>query len=245
MGKQLNTDIRIDIGFLRNLKTMKFSRSLNGNLSDPIVCILRLWLYCAERHKKGVMHGMDAADLEAAAGWTGMQGAFYQHATSMHWVDVEHDGTLKIHDWDQQQPYVYHHDRRSEIARKGATAKWKKKRNQTFNAVSNAVGNATSNAGSNAPSPTPTPTPIPRNIGFVLPPIINPETWQGFEEMRNRIKKPMTNKARKLIIGKLKKLGDDPNRILEESIMSGWAGVFPLKEKGGQKQPVDCLGRAI
>ena len=83
-----------------------------------------------------------------------------------------------------------------------------------------------------------------KNKGFVVPPIIREEVWLGFEEMRRRIKKPLTNRARSLIVSKLKRLGNDPNRILEESTMNCWAGVFPIKEKDVAK-PVDCIGRPL
>ena len=244
MGKQLSNDIRLDVGFLRNLKTIKFSRSLGGSMSDPVICMLRLWMYCSERHKKGVMEGMDRLDLEAAAGWTGMQGAFSEHAISMLWVDEASDGTLSIHDWKDHQPYIYHHDRRSEIAKSGAVARWDKKKKRIVNATSNATSNAGSNPGSNAPSPAPAPKDL-KTIVFTLPPIIRPEVWQGFEEMRKRIRKPMTDHMRKLIVGKLKRLGGDPNRILEESTMNGWPGVFPLKDRDEAKPAVDCIGRRL
>jgi hypothetical protein len=70
------------------------------------------------------------------------------------------------------------------------------------------------------------------NIGdLVLPQNIKPETWSAYLEMRKTIKKPATIYAQKLIIGKLAKMRDDPNKVLEQSISNSYQGVFPLKEE--------------
>lgn len=67
---------------------------------------------------------------------------------------------------------------------------------------------------------------------FVLPPTIPAETWAAFEEHRNRLRKPMTDRARALIVGKIDKLGQDPVELLEQSIRKGWQDVFPLRDDG-------------
>lgn len=70
-------------------------------------------------------------------------------------------------------------------------------------------------------------------VAFVVPDWIPSDTWDAFIEMRKRIKKPATDFAKKLIIGKLEKFkaqGQDVSAILEKSITSGWQDVFELKE---------------
>ena len=57
--------------------------------------------------------------------------------------------------------------------------------------------------------------------------------FEEFIKMRNKIKKPLTEKAKELILKKLNKLTDNENDkilILEQSIENSWQGVFPLKE---------------
>lgn len=59
------------------------------------------------------------------------------------------------------------------------------------------------------------------------------EAIKGFKEMRKLIKKPLTDKGLKGILNKLDTLSKDDDtkiRILENSIMNSWQGVFPLKE---------------
>jgi len=55
-------------------------------------------------------------------------------------------------------------------------------------------------------------------------------------EMRKKIKATPTDKAKDLIIKALEKLraeGNDPNEVLEQSIMNNYTGVFPIKDGVG------------
>lgn len=64
-----------------------------------------------------------------------------------------------------------------------------------------------------------------------LPKWIDPETWQAFEEMRKKQRRPMTDFARKLAVKKLLRLwelGSDPTEVLEQSIMCGYQGLWPV-----------------
>lgn len=65
--------------------------------------------------------------------------------------------------------------------------------------------------------------------------------FADFVEMRKKIKKPMTNRAIELAMKKLQSLSALPFggcmdndlaiKILEQSIMNNWQGLFPLKEE--------------
>ena len=65
---------------------------------------------------------------------------------------------------------------------------------------------------------------------FKIPLGVNVEVWAAFEEHRKKLRKPMTDHARDLIVKELEKLGGDPNALLDQSIRKGWQDVFPLKE---------------
>ena len=55
-----------------------------------------------------------------------------------------------------------------------------------------------------------------------------------FKDFRKKIKSPMTDRAIKLLLTELEKLtSDDETKIaiINQSIMRGWKGVFPLKEE--------------
>ena len=61
------------------------------------------------------------------------------------------------------------------------------------------------------------------------------DALKSFEVMRRGMKKPMSEKAKELICRELVKLcGDDRllmGRILEQSVMNSWQGVYPIKGK--------------
>lgn len=62
--------------------------------------------------------------------------------------------------------------------------------------------------------------------------------WNGYVEMRNKIKKPMTEYAKELRIKDLVKLqaqGEDPIEVLKQSIKNDWQDLYPVKEKDGRK----------
>lgn len=73
-----------------------------------------------------------------------------------------------------------------------------------------------------------------------LPEWISRESWDGYEEMRRKIRKPMTDRARSLALTELAKLrdnGSDPTAVLNQSTLNSWQGLFELKTSGnGTKQ---------
>ncbi len=74
---------------------------------------------------------------------------------------------------------------------------------------------------------------------FILPENIRPEIWDAFIVHRKAFKKPFTEHAKKLLIEKLEKIGQDKNEVLNQSILKGWQDVFPLKDENllFQQQP--------
>jgi hypothetical protein len=71
----------------------------------------------------------------------------------------------------------------------------------------------------------------------------NPELNEAileFVKFRKGIKKPMTDNAVKLMIGKLNKLTSitsEQIEIINQSIVNGWTGLYPLKEQK-RKEPI-------
>ena len=63
----------------------------------------------------------------------------------------------------------------------------------------------------------------------------------SFIDFRKSIKKPMTDHAVDLLIKKLNEMSpsiEDQIEIINQSIMNGWQGVFPLKDQGRSAQSV-------
>lgn len=98
-------------------------------------------------------------------------------------------------------------------------------------------------------SPEKTEDPIPKNVKENNTRIINKDVWaeyagedaellsalRDFEVMRVKRKKPMTDRARKLLLAELDKLASDREikiAILYQSIVRCWDSVYPLKTSG-------------
>ena len=76
-------------------------------------------------------------------------------------------------------------------------------------------------------------------VKVIIPPIQIPDwipvdAWNDFVDSRKKLKKPLTQVAIKLAISSLSKLkseGSDPKEVLEQSILNGYSGLFPVKSK--------------
>lgn len=61
------------------------------------------------------------------------------------------------------------------------------------------------------------------------------EAFDAYVEMRKKMRRPLTASAKPLVLRALEALApgrpDAQRAILEQSILNGWAGVFPLKKE--------------
>lgn len=73
------------------------------------------------------------------------------------------------------------------------------------------------------------------------------DALRGFEEMRKKLRKPLTDRAKKLTLGKLEKLapGNEEMQIaiLDQSVENSWQGVYPLKTEGWKGSRGDEMPR--
>ena len=73
------------------------------------------------------------------------------------------------------------------------------------------------------------------------------ETIIAFIDYRKSIKKPMSDRAITLLLGKLNKMSNSVQEqieILNQSILNGWQGIFPLKsDSGSGKRKASFQGR--
>lgn len=81
---------------------------------------------------------------------------------------------------------------------------------------------------------------------------IDPESWAAFVAHRIKIKKPMTDYAKRLMLKKLERLSADgfrPVDVINQSIIKGWQDCFPVKEdyngKSSDKDDRDGFSRAL
>lgn len=80
-----------------------------------------------------------------------------------------------------------------------------------------------------------------------LPDWLPRDAWYGFVWYRREKRKDMTEHAAHLMLkklGDLRESGNDPRAVLEQSIASGWTGVFPLKTPQAQSAGGGMAGTA-
>jgi len=94
-------------------------------------------------------------------------------------------------------------------------------------------------------------TPLPPLEGDAsqIPDWLPVDEWRDFKAMRAKIRKPMTAKAEKLAIDELNKLrrdGNPPAAVLDQSILNCWQGLFPIRTQQGQSSQssgLDAMAR--
>lgn len=88
----------------------------------------------------------------------------------------------------------------------------------------------------------------------VLPDWINPDIWKAYLDMRKTIKKPMTEYAKKLAIGKLdgyRKKGIDIDAVINQSVLQNWTDLYepkPMQQKHGhinKQEALEASNRAV
>lgn len=66
------------------------------------------------------------------------------------------------------------------------------------------------------------------------------ESLREFAQMRTRIKKPMTDRAKQMLCNKLEKFDrNDWKAILDQSIYAGWQDIYALKQDDQYEQSTD------
>lgn len=69
---------------------------------------------------------------------------------------------------------------------------------------------------------------------FVLPDWIPSDSWDGYVEMRGKVRKPMTDRARAMVVAELARLrdgGQDVGKVLDQSTLKNWTDVYEVKGK--------------
>ena len=78
----------------------------------------------------------------------------------------------------------------------------------------------------------------------ILTSILRHETADDFVAHRKSLRKPLTEIAAKRIVSKLEGHAD-PDAVVDESIASGWAGVFPKTQKGKSNETGQSVAERV
>ena len=119
----MNKDIRLNVFFFKHRKTLKLRRKLGA---EGVLALMTLWTEAAINRPDGILTGYDEEDIAIASGWPGEPEELVTALLECGFLERLEDGTYKIHDWEEHQPWAVGAKERSEQARKAALARWNK-----------------------------------------------------------------------------------------------------------------------
>ena len=124
----MNKDFRVAVSLPSHPKAILLMRKLGP---ESFYNLIRLWAYAAMNKPDGKFPGNaeDVCDeIEIGAGWNGKPGIFFQalQDKKTRFLDEVEEG-FGLHDWEEHNEFVTHAKERSERAKIGATARWKKR----------------------------------------------------------------------------------------------------------------------
>ena len=203
------------------------ANALNLDPDAVVGKLIRVWAWFDQHTEDGNAHGVTGALLDRLSGVTG----FGEVMLLAGWIE-QRDKTLHMPKFDRHT---------SESSKKRALTAKRQAKFRNTNVTQEAL-------------PREEKRREDKNIktkaqDFALPTWIDPKAWQEFEEHRKKLRKPMTDRARGLIVAELEKLKPDkPEDLLMQSIRKGWQDVFPLKSNNGAvngKFNVHAAGRKM
>jgi hypothetical protein len=79
-------------------KYMRLRKKIGPGAMEALV---RLWGFCQLDQRGQCLGTMSCEDIEMICAWGGAPGDLYEALVSCKWLDVNEDGTVEAHDWDE------------------------------------------------------------------------------------------------------------------------------------------------
>jgi hypothetical protein len=170
----MNKDIRLDLSFSTHRKRKKLFNILGA---QGVLSLIDLWLNTAQNRPKGILTGMDEADIALDAQWSGDAGEFCRTLCDVGFLERAENGTYSIHDWRDHQRYAYFAEEGSQRAREAVEVRWSKRDAEK---LQKACGVNTERIqtvyGENTKGNTPSPSPSPKKTSLSPSRLTCPQT---------------------------------------------------------------------
>jgi hypothetical protein len=98
----MTVDARINVELRSHPKTKKLRRLLGA---EGVLSLIWLIAWTAANHPDGDLAGMTGEDIELAIDWPGDPGALITALTAVRFLDGE-EGSFRMHDWDEHNPWA-------------------------------------------------------------------------------------------------------------------------------------------
>lgn len=191
-------------------KVVRMVSALQADRLRVIGGLHAVWCLFDEHSECGRLDGYTADALDDLIGFPG----FARAMQSIGWLE-EHEGSLVTPRFDEHNGQSAKR-RAQETARKRVARK-----TSALPADKNRTREEKRREEINTPLP-----PSAKEAGVL------DESWRAFTEMRQSIKKPMTDRAVQMMVKRLSGLaaqGWDPNDLLDASTRNSWQDVYPEK----------------
>jgi len=215
-------------------KFAELMAALNLPKFATLGCLEAIWHFTGRYAPQGNIGKYSDQAIERWVDWNGTPGKLVESLVNCRWIDRDPNHRLLVHDWHQ------HADKATKNALMRAKLPFSIPVVRTADVLSTNTKPKSSTA-YRLPEPEPVPAPEakakaapPKAPLFVIPEWIPQESWDDFEEMRNKARKPMTDRARAAIVkrlNELRKTGYSVEEVLVQSITNVWADVYPLRER--------------
>jgi len=221
---------------MQHTKLKRLMRALQIPQYAAVGILESLWHLTAREAFMGNIGKLSNEDIAISIGWEGDPCSLINALVSSVWIDEDAKDRLRVHDW------LDHAD--------DTTKKAIARNVQTIPDISRQTQTTPDKIPLPEPLPLPKPEPKPKakaktgaDAPFVLPDWIDCKAWNGFEGMRKKVRKPLTDNARELCVKKLeslKRAGHDPTDVLNHATMNSYQGLWapPGDKPNGTKARV-------
>lgn len=97
----MNTDIRVDVGFLDHWKTDTLISELG---ESAVLALMRIWIFAAQNKPDGMLTGIQESTIARIAKWRGEPGSLTNLLVELRFIEKDESGVLMLRDWEERQP---------------------------------------------------------------------------------------------------------------------------------------------
>lgn len=235
-------------GTLTHRKTRRLAQLLGIDLCFAMGLLEALWHVTGEQAPNGAIGRMSDQDIAMEMFYSGDPKVLIDSLIAAVLVDRDETHRLIVHDWHIHSDDGTDNKLARSVARyaNGELPRMRRlsKPERAHVSAQYATPCAQMRTESHEkPLPVPEPVPEPEPVKeqkpkqaqapFVLPDWIDCKAWDGFDGMRKKIRKPLTDYGRGLCVRKLeslKRAGHDPTDVLNQSTMKSYQGLFEVAE---------------
>lgn len=123
----MNTDIRVDVGFLDHWKTDTLISELG---ESAVLALMRIWIFAAQNKPDGMLTGIQESTIERIAKWRGEPRSLTKLLVELRFIEKDEAGTWVLHDWERHNPYAASAEFRHERAKKANAARRDKEKSK-------------------------------------------------------------------------------------------------------------------